>query len=60
MYECFECGERAVVWDADFDFDEFGYEEEGIVHCLHCQNCGARIKYLVPNEHDDSRGDADD
>lgn len=40
----------AVVWDSDFDFDDFGYESEGIVHELHCCNCGASITYVVPIE----------
>lgn len=49
MYECFHCGERAVIWDAGFDFSDFGYEGEGIVHCCHC---GAEIEYriAIPDE----------
>lgn len=26
MYECFHCLEKAVVWDADFDFSDFMLE----------------------------------
>lgn len=48
MYECFHCGEQAVVWDSDYDFSDFGYEGEGIVHILHCSNCGAEIEYDIP------------
>lgn len=48
MYECFHCGHRAVVWESDFDFDDFGYEGEGIVHICHCAHCGADIEYRVP------------
>lgn len=47
MYECFHCCTRSVVWDADFDFSDFGYEGEGIVHICHCANCGAEIEYRV-------------
>lgn len=50
MYECFHCCARAVVWDADFSFDDFGYEGEGIVHMCHCANCGAEIEYRVSVE----------
>ena len=50
MYECFHCGHRSVVWDADFSFEDFGYEGEGIVHVCHCANCGAAIQYAVPIE----------
>lgn len=47
MYECFHCGARAVIWDADFDFDDYGYDGEGIVHACHCTNCGAEIEYRI-------------
>ena len=48
MYECFHCCQKAVVWDADFDFEDYGQEGEGIVHSCHCENCGAEILYFVP------------
>ena len=44
MYECFHCGKKAVIWDCDFDFSDFGYDGEGIVHCCHCTECGAEIE----------------
>ena len=50
MYECFHCGEKAVTWDSDFTFEDFGYEGEGLVHCCHCNNCGARIEYRIPDD----------
>lgn len=50
MYECFHCLEKAVIWDADFDFDDYGFEGKGIVHECHCTKCGARIIYQVPVE----------
>ena len=50
MYECFHCGEKAVIWDADFDYSDYGFDEEGIVHECHCQNCGAQIMYFCPND----------
>lgn len=43
MYECFHCGCRSVVWSADFDSEDYGYEEPGIIHECHCVNCGAQI-----------------
>lgn len=48
MYQCFNCLCNSVVWDSDFDFEDFGYEGEGIVHIRHCTNCGAEIEYRVP------------
>ena len=53
MYECFHCGERAVIWDADFDFSDFDIEGEGIVHVCHCSNCGAFIEYHVSCDDED-------
>ena len=47
MYECFHCLERAVTWDGDFDFADYGEEGEGIIHECHCNNCGSRIIYMV-------------
>lgn len=31
MYECFHRCKRAVIWDTDFDFSDFGLEGEGVV-----------------------------
>lgn len=44
--------ERAVIWDCDYDFEDFGYEGHGIVHICHCTNCGAEIEYdiRIPDE----------
>lgn len=47
MYECFHCGERAVIWDNDFSFEDYGYDEDGIIHECHCTNCGAEITYAI-------------
>lgn len=52
MYECFHCGSRSVIWDADFDFEDYGLEGSGVVHACHCCNCGARIEYYVGEEED--------
>lgn len=48
MYQCFHCGEYAVIWQADFDFDDYGYDGEGIVQVCKCTNCGAEIEYRIP------------
>lgn len=52
---CFHCGGPNVIWDNDFTFEDYGYEGEGIVHALHCQDCGAEIEYRVPE-----RGEQDE
>lgn len=53
MYECFHCGEKAVSWDSDFDFADYGEEGEGIIHECHCNNCGAQITYRIPNKQEE-------
>lgn len=44
-FECMNCGERAVVWQSDFTFEDYGLEGEGVVHVCTCGNCGAEIEY---------------
>lgn len=56
MYECFHCGARAVIWDADFNADEYGYDCEGIIHACHCTNCGAEITYFIKIDGEDESG----
>lgn len=53
MFECFHCLCRTVVWDSDFSFEDCGYEGEGIVQFLHCENCGAEIEYRIPFDNDE-------
>lgn len=53
MYECFHCGQRAVIWQSDFDYEDFGYEGQGIVHICRCANCGCEIEYRVPLDADE-------
>ena len=47
MYERFHCGARAVIWDADFTFEDYG-----LIHVCHCTNCGAEIEYRIPLDDD--------
>ena len=54
MYECFHCGEASVIWDNDFNFEDMGYEGEGLVHICHCNNCGAEIEYRVIQDQEDN------
>ena len=59
MYECFHCGCRSVIWNADFDSKDYWYEEpgivSGIVHECYCKNCGAYITYFVPINFDEDK-----
>lgn len=48
MYECFHCGQKSVVWDSDYDFEDYGLDGQGLIHSCHCTNCGAKITYEIP------------
>ena len=58
LFECFHCGERAVGWQSDFMFEDYGYEGNGIVQNLICTNCGAEVEYRIPL--DDEEGASDE
>lgn len=47
MFECFHCGQKTVVWDSDFNFEDMGYEGDGIVHMCHCTNYHCEIEYRL-------------
>lgn len=47
MYECFHCGANAVIWQSDFDYDDYGLEQKGVIHICTCTNCGAHIEYYI-------------
>lgn len=57
MFECFHCGRKTVIWDADYSFEDYGIEGVGIVHECHCENCGAQVTYYVALEVDDNGTD---
>lgn len=50
MYQCFHCLSKSVCWDCDYDYEDFGYEGNGLVQICHCSNCGAEIEYRIPME----------
>lgn len=50
MYQCFHCLNDSVVWDSDFDFEDYGLEGSGVVHHCHCTKCGAEIDYYVETD----------
>jgi len=60
MFECFHCLHRTVVWQCDYDFSDYGMDGDGIVHVLHCENCGADIEYYVPSREVDGEVKAED
>ena len=45
---CFHCGGK-LIWDSDFSADDVfdDGDTDGIVHRLHCANCGADVQYVI-------------
>ena len=52
-YQCFHCGQYEVYWKADFMFEDYGFEGNGIVQECHCYSCGADITYRIPIDEDE-------
>ena len=38
--KCYMCG-GTLIWQNDYDFEDYGMEGEGIVTTLVCTECGA-------------------
>jgi hypothetical protein len=50
---CFHCGHNSVVWDCDYNVEDYGCDQSGVVHACHCTHCGADIVYTVLDDKDD-------
>lgn len=59
MHECFYCGCRSVIWDNDFNFEDFCYEGDGVVGIYHCTKCGAEYECKISVDNSE-KGDSDD
>jgi len=44
MTNCWFCG-SSMNWSADFDFEDYGIEREGVVATLTCGGCGATAEF---------------
>ena len=47
MPSCLNCGSE-LIWQADFNGEDYGYEEEGMVTVWDCPSCGAEHQVFVP------------
>lgn len=50
MFECFNCRQKKIVWQSDFDAEDIGYAVKGIVSMYTCANCGAQYEMLMKTE----------
>lgn len=46
---CPACGHRSAIWQSDFDAEDCGYTDRGIVRFLTCSECGAEIEVFIPD-----------
>ena len=50
MFECFNCRQKKIVWQSDFDAEDCGYDFKGIVSMYTCANCGANYEVSIKME----------
>lgn len=60
MFECFHCGEKAVIWDCDYDAEDSKYTEPGMLQVMHCSHCGAVINYYIKTKRKEEEDGPDD
>lgn len=48
MTKCWFCGAE-MIWGADFDFEDYGIEGDGVIATLSCSNedCGATAEFMT-------------
>tara|TARA_R110002051_G_scaffold221804_4_gene285409 strand:+ start:2952 stop:3104 length:153 start_codon:yes stop_codon:yes gene_type:complete len=46
---CWHC-KAELIWNSDFDFEDYGLEEEGIVTHLSCPECPANVDVYLPSD----------
>lgn len=43
--KCYFCnGEKPLIWNCDYSYEDFGLDNEGIVTVLTCPNCNATFE----------------
>lgn len=48
MTNCWFCGSK-MIWQSDFDFEDYGIGSDGVVSVLMCSNdeCGAMAEFYT-------------
>ncbi len=49
LMRCWHCGTE-MVWGADFSFDDYGYDGDGIVSSFSCGNADCLAEAIVTLE----------
>ena len=48
--KCYHCNNK-LIWNSDFDYEDFGLDGEGVVTSLSCSKCNAYVEvYSGDNE----------
>lgn len=44
------CGAK-MIWNSDFDFEDYGYDENGVVSHYYCsdEKCGCSMDLYIPD-----------
>ena len=45
--KCLNCGSE-LIWQSDFDFEDYGMDGEGIVSVWECPSCGSTNICEIP------------
>lgn len=45
---CIICGHDTVYWIDSYTSEDYGVEEDGVVHEFECKNCGSEYSIFVP------------
>lgn len=53
--KCWFCGET-LIWQNDYDFEDYGLSEEGIVTVLYCPKCDSIWEGYLKLEKDGDNG----
>ena len=46
MVKCYNC-DTEMIWQNDFDFDEVGYEGEGVISSFTCPECDTYAEFVI-------------
>ena len=49
MVKCYAC-KSEMIWQNDFNFEDFGYEGDGVVSCFSCPACDTYAEFVIPDK----------
>ena len=47
--KCWHC-KNELIWNADFNYEDYGLSGYGVVSNLSCSKCGAHVEVYLPLE----------